>query len=236
VPAEILDQFVRQGPLLLEELEAAVRRFKKAIIERALGTLPGVSGPHCRRAVASRQSHGEQELRTDPSRHAAISARRSVIGVRISPVFVRHSLCSSALLMLIDNEHLNSVTGSILSAAIEVHRVLGPGLLESIYSACTQYELAARGLRFVCQHPIPIVYKDVRLESIYRVDLIVEDLVVVEIKSVDVITPVHKAQVLTYLRLAKCPAGLLVNFNAPRLMDGVKRLINSMTDARARQP
>jgi GxxExxY protein len=128
--------------------------------------------------------------------------------------------------MLVNDARLNDLTGSILSAAIEVHRVLGPGLLESICTTCTQYELAARHLRFVPQQAIPVTYKGVRLESIYRVDLVVEDLVVVEVKCVDSIAGVHKAQVITYLRLTGCPAGLLINFNAPRLMDGVKRLIN----------
>ncbi|OFW17837.1 MAG: GxxExxY protein [Acidobacteria bacterium RIFCSPLOWO2_02_FULL_65_29] len=130
--------------------------------------------------------------------------------------------------MLIDNQRLNDLTGSILSAGIEVHRVLGPGLLESIYIACLQYELATRGLRFVSQQAVPVVYKSVKLDSVYRVDLVVEDLVVVEVKSVDAIAPVHKAQVLTYLKLTGCPAGLLINFNAARLMDGVKRLINPL--------
>jgi len=130
--------------------------------------------------------------------------------------------------MLIDNPRLNDITGSILSAAIEVHRALGPGLLESIYVTCVQYELATRGLRFVSQQAVPVVYKSAKLDSAYRVDLVVEDLVVVEIKCVDAIAPVHKAQVLTYLKLTGCPAGLLINFNAAMLMDGVRRLINPL--------
>lgn len=128
--------------------------------------------------------------------------------------------------MLLDNTRLNSLTSDILGAAIEVHRVLGPGLLESIYQACVQFELANRGLRFIVQQPLPITYKATRLQATYRVDLIVEDLVIVEIKCVDIISPVHKAQVMTYLRLAGIPAGLLINFNVARLMDGVRRLIN----------
>ena len=128
--------------------------------------------------------------------------------------------------MLVKDARLNELTGSILSAAIEVHRVLGPGLMESIYSTCTQHELAARRLRFVSQQAVPLMYKGMKLESMYRVDLVVEDLVVVEVKCVESIAAVHKAQVITYLRLTGCPAGLLINFNAPRLMDGVKRLIN----------
>lgn len=128
--------------------------------------------------------------------------------------------------MLIET-NLNPLTGRVIGAAIEVHRVLGPGLLESTYLACLQYELAARGLRFTAQRAVPIVYKDVRLEASYRVDLVVEDLVVVELKCVDVLLPVHRCQVLTYMRLLGCPAGLLINFNVPKLADGVKRVLNT---------
>jgi GxxExxY protein len=128
--------------------------------------------------------------------------------------------------VLLDNSRLNDLTREILGAAIEVHRVLGPGLLESIYQACVQFELANRRLRFTVQQPIPVTYKATQLHASYRVDLIVEDLVIVEIKCVDAISPIHKAQVLTYLRLSGTPAGLLINFNVGRLMDGVRRLIN----------
>jgi GxxExxY protein len=119
----------------------------------------------------------------------------------------------------------NTITGEILSAAIEVHRTLGPGLLESTYSGCLQFELTARKLRFATQRAIPIVYKGMQLDTSYRVDLIVEDVVVVETKAVTALLKVHEAQVLTYMKLTDCPAGLLINFNVPRLMDGVKRLL-----------
>src|SRR5262245_46167890 len=109
--------------------------------------------------------------------------------------------------MLLDNPRLNEITGGILGAAIEVHRTLGPGLLESIYAPCLHFELATQGLRYVAQRAVPITYKSIRLEAAYRLDLIVEDLVVVEIKSVDLISPVHRAQLLTHLRLTGCPAG-----------------------------
>lgn len=92
--------------------------------------------------------------------------------------------------------------------------------------ACLQFELAARDLRYVAQRAVPIVYKGVALDTSYRVDLIVEDVVVVEMKSVDRLLPVHQAQVLTYMGLTGCPAGLLINFNVPTLIDGVQRLIN----------
>ncbi len=120
----------------------------------------------------------------------------------------------------------NDTTGPILAAAIEVHRTLGPGLLESTYSECLQFELAARSLRYVTQHRLPLVYKGKPLDTSYRVDLIVEECVVVEVKSVTVIQPVHHAQILTYMKLTGCPAGLLINFDVAKLMDGVKRFIN----------
>ena len=106
----------------------------------------------------------------------------------------------------------NAVTREILGAGIEVHRVLGPGLLESTYMPCLQYELAERKLRFVSQRIVPITYKGRSMDTTYRVDLIVEDLVVVEVKSVAGSAAVHQAQVLTYMRLTGCPAGLLINF------------------------
>jgi GxxExxY protein len=127
--------------------------------------------------------------------------------------------------MLIDAE-FNHITQQILAGAIEAHRALGPGLLESIYAPCLQYELRARELRFITQRAVPIVYKGMTLDGCYRVDLIVEDCVVVELKSAAALVPVHQAQVLTYLGLTDCPVGLLINFNVPRLMDGVKRLLN----------
>lgn len=126
--------------------------------------------------------------------------------------------------MLIDAP-FNAITHEVLSAAIEVHRTLGPGLLESTYMSCFQFELHARKLRFVTQRVIPIVYKGMTLDTTYRVDLIVEDVVVVETKSVETLLKVHEAQTLTYMKLTDCPAGLLINFNVPRLMDGVRRLI-----------
>jgi GxxExxY protein len=126
--------------------------------------------------------------------------------------------------MLVDTT-FNAITAHIIGAAIEVHRTLGPGLLESTYLPCLQIELTARQLRFVTQRAVPIVYKGLALDATYRIDLLVEDLVVVELKSVDRLLPVHQAQVLTYMGLTGCPAGLLINFNVAKLVDGVKRLI-----------
>ncbi len=133
--------------------------------------------------------------------------------------------------MLVDAT-FNGITAHIIGSAIEVHRTLGPGLLESTYMPCLQFELTARQLRFVTQRTVPIVYKGMALNTTYRIDLLVEDLVVVEVKSVDRLLPVHQAQVLTYLGLTDCPAGLLINFNVPKLIDGVKRLINPRARAR----
>lgn len=127
--------------------------------------------------------------------------------------------------MLIDAS-FNATTRRILNAAIEVHRTIGPGLLESAYLECLEFELAARKMRFERQRVVPIFYKGNRLVTTYRADLIVEDLVVVEVKSVAATLPIHEAQVITYLKLTGHAVGLLINFNVPRLMDGVKRLIN----------
>lgn len=127
--------------------------------------------------------------------------------------------------MLIRTPH-NVVTRRIIGAAIEVHSALGPGLLESAYVECLQHEMTLRKMRFVTQLQIPLIYKAITLEMYYRVDLIVEDVVVVEVKSVVSVLPVHEAQLLTYLRLTACPLGLLINFNEARLVDGITRVVN----------
>jgi GxxExxY protein len=128
---------------------------------------------------------------------------------------------------MLTDASFNQVTSEIIGAAIEVHRVLGPGLLESTYMPCLEHELGIRKLRFVTGRGVPIVYKGMALHTAYRIDLMVEDLVVVELKSVERVLPVHDAQLLTYLRLTGCPAGLRINFNVPKLIDGVKRMINT---------
>ena len=128
--------------------------------------------------------------------------------------------------MRIDISAFNDLTHEILGAAIEVHRVLGAGLLESTYLPCLRFELKARNLKYVTQHAIPVVYKGIAMDASYRLDLIVEDSVVVEVKAVNAMLPIFEAQLLTYMHLSQCPVGLLINFNVPRLMDGVKRLVN----------
>ena len=118
-----------------------------------------------------------------------------------------------------------AVTREIIGAAIEVHRELGPGLLESVYEACLHHELRARNIPFAQQVSLPVSYKGTILDCGYRVDLIVADLVIVEIKSVEKVIPVHEAQLLTYLRLTRKRVGLLVNFNVPVLKAGIIRRI-----------
>jgi GxxExxY protein len=121
---------------------------------------------------------------------------------------------------------LNKITGDIIGAAIEVHRALGPGLLESAYEACLAYELVQQGLKVEQQKPIPVVYKEIRLDCGYRLDLLVENEVIVEVKSVDELAPIHSAQLLSYLRLSGCKVGLLINFNVEILKHGIRRLAN----------
>ena len=120
--------------------------------------------------------------------------------------------------------HEKDLTEQIIGAAIEVHRALGPGLLESAYRACLAHEFALRGLTFEQEKPLPVEYKEVRLDCGYRLDFLVEGKVVVELKAVDNLHPIHEAQMLTYLRLIRCRVGLLLNFNVTKLRDGIKRL------------
>jgi GxxExxY protein len=117
------------------------------------------------------------------------------------------------------------LTHSIMGAAIEVHRVLGPGLLESAYEECLARELALRSIPFERQMPIPVVYKAVKLECGYRIDLLVDGRVVVELKAVEALAPIHEAILLTSLRLAGCKIGLLINFHCAVLKDGIRRRV-----------
>jgi len=121
---------------------------------------------------------------------------------------------------------LNALTGRIIGAAIEVHRHLGPGLLESAYETCLAYELERRGLAVERQKALPLVYKDIRMDHGYRLDLLVERDVILEIKVVEQIAPVHEAQILSYLRFSGCKIGLLINFNVKLLKDGIRRFID----------
>ena len=121
---------------------------------------------------------------------------------------------------------LNGLSSRIIEASIEIHSVLGPGLLESVYRECLIYELRNVGLSVATERSVPICYKELRLEDGYRLDLLVENQIIVELKSVEKVLPVHLAQLLSYLRLTNKPLGLLINFNVPRLFQGVNRLIN----------
>jgi len=121
-------------------------------------------------------------------------------------------------------KEFDPVTHGIIGAAIEVHRELGPGLLESAYEACLVYELRLRGMNVKTQLPLPVFYKDVMLDCGYRLDLVVEDQVIVEIKSVKELAAIHEAQLLSYLKLSDCRRGLLINFNVKMLKNGIKRL------------
>ena len=117
------------------------------------------------------------------------------------------------------------LTGKIIAGAIAVHRALGPGLLESAYEACLIFELQHMGLKIDCQKPLPIVYRDVHLDCGYRIDLVVDEKVIVEVKSVDSIVAIHEAQLLSYLRLSDYNVGLLINFNVKILKQGIRRFI-----------
>ena len=119
----------------------------------------------------------------------------------------------------------NLITEKIIGCAIEVHKNLGPGLLESAYEECLFYELQQLGVNVKKQVPLPIVYKETKLEAGYRIDLLVENKVIVEIKSVDAIADIHKAQLMTYMKLAGIKVGLLINFNVTKLKDGIVRWI-----------
>lgn len=118
---------------------------------------------------------------------------------------------------------INKITEHIIGGAIEVHKYLGPGLLESSYEECLAYELKNSGLYLRRQVPVPVIYKEIHLEYGYRIDLLVEDTVIVELKTVDTLHPIHTAQILTYLKFAQKPLGLLINFNVTLLKNGLKR-------------
>jgi len=120
---------------------------------------------------------------------------------------------------------INDLTGQIIGGAIEVHKALGPGLLESVYEECLCHELDLRRILYKRQHAIPVQYKGAKLDCGYRIDLLVEDLVILELKSVDSLEPIHEAQILTYLKLTGLKVGLLVNFNVPVLREGIRRLV-----------
>ena len=127
---------------------------------------------------------------------------------------------------LFSRTRINRITGEIISAAIEIHRRLGPGMFESVYHRCMAWELRHRGLKFITEHQVAVVYKGEHLDAAFEIDLFVEGLVVVELKSVAEIHPVHETQLLTQVRLTDVPVGLLINFNVEVLKEGIRRKIN----------
>jgi len=125
-------------------------------------------------------------------------------------------------------ERINAITQEVIGAAIAVHRTLGPGLLESAYEACLAYELTERGLAVERQKGLPVAYRGVRVDCGYRIDLLVEGLVVVELKAVEKLDSIHEAQLLSYLKLSGCRVGLLINFNVKLLKHGIRRMVNDL--------
>jgi len=123
-------------------------------------------------------------------------------------------------------EELNKISGELLESAMEVHKQLGPGLLESVYETCLCKELTLKQIPFKRQIALPITYKGEKLQSDFRIDLLLQDEIIVELKAVDILLAVHKSQLLTYLRLANKRLGLLINFNVSKLKDGFQRVIN----------
>lgn len=122
----------------------------------------------------------------------------------------------------------NEIGGIVVDRALQVHRELGPGLLESTYEACLCHELRSAGLDVEVQKALPVVYRSVKLDCGYRIDLLVEKKVVVEIKAVEALNDVHLAQILTYLKLSRCKLGYLINFNVKRVKDGIRRVVNQL--------
>lgn len=124
-----------------------------------------------------------------------------------------------------DTEDINQISGLIVDASVSVHKNLGPGLLESIYEEALCYELKKRNLNFASQVSLPVPYEDIILKNTFRLDLIVEDQIVVELKACEKTIPLYEAQLLTYLKLTKCKLGLLLNFNVPLMKDGIRRIV-----------
>jgi GxxExxY protein len=130
-----------------------------------------------------------------------------------------------------EKEQIDQITEKIIGAAIAVHRELGPGLLESAYEACWAFELSEMGLKVEQQKPLPLTYQQIQLDCGYRLDLLIEEKVIVEIKSVDQLAPIHQAQLLSSLKISGCKIGLLINFNVKLLKNGVIRLANNLSES-----
>ncbi len=125
---------------------------------------------------------------------------------------------------------INDITGIIIDCSIKVHTELGPGLLESVYQECLYFELKEQGIKVEKEKALPVIYHEVKLECGFRIDLLVEDKVVVELKAIEALNDVHMAQILTYLKLSNNEVGLLINFNVARLKHGIKRVVNNYSE------
>jgi len=151
-----------------------------------------------------------------------VASRRRRIATLLRTILARSSRV---------RDELNALTEAIIGAVLEVHRELGPGLFETAYEACLAVEFAARGLNTERQKPLPVVYKNQRVDCGYRMDFVVERVVIVEVKAIERLERVHSVQLLSYLRFAKCPVGLLFNFHAGYLTrDGLKRVVNGFPE------
>jgi GxxExxY protein len=141
---------------------------------------------------------------------------------------------------MLEQQNLDALTETIIGAAIEVHRALGPGLLESAYETCLAYELKDKGLKVERQKPLALTYRDVTLDCAYRLDLVVEGRVVIEVKALEELARIHAVQLLSYLKLTGCTVGLLINFHAYVLRDGIRRVVHGYPDPihplRSRRP
>jgi GxxExxY protein len=147
--------------------------------------------------------------------------------VHFGSFWLGSAVAVSGCMALSNLPHINEITSLIIKAAIEVHRRLGPGLFESVYIVCLVYELQNAGLTIRSEKKLPVTYKGIQLDCGFRLDMIVNELVIVEVKSVRTLAPIHEAQLLTYLKMTGCPAGLLINFKVPILKQGLKRLLNT---------
>ena len=132
-----------------------------------------------------------------------------------------------------ETQSFKEITDQVIGACIEIHKQIGPGLLESAYEECLCYELAQRRIHFERQKPLPVKYKGVNLDCGYRLDLVVEGKIILELKTVENLLPIYEAQLLTYLKLSGLTLGLLINFNVPLLRDGIKRIANNFIEASA---
>jgi GxxExxY protein len=129
-----------------------------------------------------------------------------------------------------EKTRLDQLSSKVIGAAIEVHKTIGPGLLESAYEECLCHEMGLRGIKYERQKPLPVVYKGKKLDCGYRLDIVVEEKIIVEMKSCERVEPIHKAQLLTYLKLSGLSLGLLLNFNVPVMKDGVIRMVSKLSE------